>query len=373
MKKILIVGPCYPFRGGIANLNDMLGVELMKQGHEVVFLSFSLQYPKLLFPGKSQFAEKMDPPRINVNFELNSISFINWILKGKKYKGKYDLIIVRYWTPFLSPCLGTFCRMVRHKKTKIIGLIDNILPHERKLFDKILAKYFLNSLNASLALSKSVAEEVKKIYSRKDIAYTHHPIYNNYGDALDRDKAIEYLKLSKNYRYLLFFGLVRHYKGLDLLLKAFSKLDHNKYRLLVVGEFYEDKQKYLRLINDLNLDSYTTIFDYFIPDDEVKYFFSVADLAVQPYRTATQSGISKIALHFEKPILVTDVGGLSETIDHLKDGIISKVNETDIANWINYYFDNQMQASMAEHIKKRKDDFSWDHLISKIFDVYESN
>jgi D-inositol-3-phosphate glycosyltransferase len=362
MKKIIIIGPAHPLRGGLATFDERLAREFQAQGHQVRIYTFSLQYPDFLFPGKTQYSDEPAPQDLDIQVLINTINPINWLRNGRKIANeKADLVICRFWLPVMSPCLGTILRLVkRNRISKIVGLIDNIVPHEKRFGDRFLAQYFVNACHRFVVMSQSVAEEMKT-FSDKKSTYIPHPIYDNYGEKVGRTEAINHLQLIKNQRYILFFGFIRKYKGLDLLLAALNtegvrRLD---IKLIVAGEFYEDESYYRQLIAEYNIDNQVIIHSDFIPNEVVRYYFAAADIIVQPYRTATQSGISQIAYHFEKPMLVTNVGGLPEIVANGKAGYVVEPNAQAIADALVDFYRNEKMAQYTEGVISEKTKFSW--------------
>lgn len=369
--KIALVGPAHPLRGGgISTFNERLAKALQDEGNEVVIYSFSLQYPGLLFPGKSQFTDEPAPKGLEIKSVINSINPFNWIKVGLQLKNqKFDLVIVRFWIPFMGPCLGTILRFVRQNKySKIVCIADNVIPHEKRFGDLIFTKYFLKPVDAFVTMSAAVMNDLKG-FTQKKILCTPHPLYDNYGQAVDRLAACKKLNLDPNFKYLLFFGFIRKYKGLDLLLEALkdNRFKESSFKLIVAGEFYEDKELCESLIQELNGQVIT--FTDFIPNDEVKLYFSVADLVVQPYRTATNSGITQIAYHFEKPMLVTNVGGLKEVVIDHKTGIIVEPNPSSIANGIFDFFQPDSIPNIQENLITEKRKYSWTLFVDKLINI----
>ncbi|MCB0535130.1 MAG: glycosyltransferase, partial [Saprospiraceae bacterium] len=335
----MLISPAHPLRGGIAASSERLAQELQTLGHEVVIYSFNLQYPAFLFPGKTQFTDDPPPPGLLIKTRLNSINPFNWLAVGRQIAREYpDQIIVRFWLPFMGPCLGTVLRVARwfsRKKTKTTALVDNIVPHEKRPGDRPFARYFVRACDDFVVMSRSVGEEIQGFLQIATpgfgptpnpsppreggvgggaIRYAPHPIYDNYGDPVDKSAARQKLGLPEQVPLVLFFGFIRAYKGLDLLLEALAETP--EIHAIVAGECYENWQPYQDILDRHNLASRVYLFNDFIPADQVRFFFSAADLVVQPYRSATQSGISQIAYHFEKPMVVTDVGGLAEIVTH---------------------------------------------------------
>jgi glycosyltransferase involved in cell wall biosynthesis len=371
--KICIVGPAYPYKGGIASFNERMAKELQEMGHEVDIYTFTLQYPSFLFPGKSQYSNDSPPKSLKIVRAINSVNPLNWLLLGRRIKkAKYDLIISKFWLPLLGPSLGSIIRLGKSKDTKAIGNIDNIIPHEKRPGDKIFAQYFTDAMDAFLVMSHKVEHDMERFIKQQPINYAPHPIYDNYGAIISREAACKYLGLDPNMKYVLFFGFVRAYKGLDLLLKSFKiALEKDtSLRLIIAGEYYADKEKYAQLILSLGIEDYIIEHSDFIPNDEVKYFFCASDIVAQTYLSATQSGISQLAIHFEKPILSTNVGGLPETTIHLETGYLVNVNKDEIADAMYHFFNEQDADAFRKGILKLKADFSWERFTKALLDLY---
>jgi glycosyltransferase involved in cell wall biosynthesis len=271
---ILLLGPAHPYRGGIAASTEQLAKTLHKQGHEVEICTFRLQYPSLLFPGKSQYSSSPAPSDLTIYRRLNSINPINWIVQGRRIKQKqYDRMVVRYWTPFLAPALGAVCRCAKRNGMQVTALVDNLIPHERHFWDKPLTRYFIRSVDDFVVMSHQVREEITAFCPEKPVRYSPHPVYDIYGDKMDRAKAAAHLQLDASQRWALFFGLIRPYKGLDGLLDAWAILKRNGVtegkKLLVAGEFYENEEKYRNQISQLGLVEDVVIHNRFMPDHDV--------------------------------------------------------------------------------------------------------
>ncbi len=369
-QKICIIGPAYPLRGGLASFNERLAYAYQAKGNKVKLYTFSLQYPSIFFPGKTQFSEDPAPKDLNIEVCINSVNPLNWISVGRKInKENFDLIIVRFWIPFMGPSLGTILRQInRNSKTKIVGLIDNIIPHEKRIGDTVLAQYFVNAVDGFVVMSRAVAQEMQQFIKQQKVNYVPHPIYDIYGDILPQDQAKEKLQLNKAERHILFFGFIRAYKGLDLLIKAMSheRVKALGVKLIVAGEYYDQQEKYESLIQKLDLADKIILHTQFISNEEVGNYFSATDLVVQPYKTATQSGISQIAYHFEKPMVVTNVGGLPEIVDHNKNGYVVPVQAEDIAKAIADFFKLNKSSEFTKGVKEKKKEFSWSNFMNAI-------
>lgn len=374
--KIIILGSAHPLRGGgIATFNERMAEVLQQQGHEVIIYSFSLQYPTILFPGKSQFTDEPAPAHLQIKSVINSINPLNWLIQGNKIKNENaDLIIVRFWLPFMGPCLGSILRIVRgNKHTKIISITDNVIPHEKRFGDTAFTKYFLKPVDAFVAMSKEVLDDLKT-FSNKLAIYSPHPLYDNYGAAISRNEALASIGLPIEERYLLFFGFIRKYKGLDWLLEAMndSRIKEQNYKLIIAGEFYGDETLYTQLIEQYDLNDRVKLFTNFIPNNEVRNYFCAADLIVQPYKTATQSGITQIAYHFEKPMVVTNVGGLAENVPNGKVGFVAEPNPTSIADAILKFFAPNAIPTLAENIKTEKEQYKWERFTFNVLSLMDN-
>lgn len=370
---ITIIGSAHPLRGGgIATFNERMAEVLQEQGHKVVIYSFSLQYPSFLFPGKSQFTDEPAPKGLEIRSVINSINPLNWLSVGNRIKNeKPDLIIVRYWLPFMGPCFGTILRRVRkNKHTKIVAITDNVIPHEHRPGDMAFTKYFLKSADAFLAMSKDVLKDLKQ-FTDKPSVFSPHPVYDNYGNAVGREEACKKLGLKPTDKYILFFGFIRKYKGLDLLLDAMKdeRIKQAGIKLIVAGEFYGDGDSYLQQIQQNGIGNSVKLFTEFIPNDEIKYYFSATDLVVQPYRTATQSGITQVAYHFEKPMVVTNVGGLAEVVPDGKVGFVTAPDPTEIATAIIRFFQPDSLPNLQQNIAAEKQKYSWDTLLTNLLGI----
>jgi len=367
MFKIIIVGTAYPFRGGMAAFNERLTEAFLKENNNVYIENFKLQYPNFLFPGKTQYANWDAPKNIKIESTINSINPLNWIKIGLKIKKiKPDILIIGYWIPFMAPCFGTIAKIVKHNKhTKIISLLHNILPHEKRIGDKILSKYFVKNSDAFVSLSKSVLQDLKTLDTKnKPKIFSPHPLYDHYGDIIDKNTAIKNIGLDPKYKYILFFGLIRDYKGLDILIDAFSdsRFKKNNIKLIIAGEFYSNRDKYINKINKLKLNSQIILHDKFIPDPDVQSYFCAADIIAQPYKTATQSGVTQIGYHFEKPMLVTNVGGLAEIIPNEKVGYVVEPNPKDIADKLINFFEKNRTNEFHKNIIIEKKKYSWNNI-----------
>ena len=367
-RKIIIIGPAFPYRGGIANFNNSLAVEYKSQGADVKIYSFSLQYPSFLFPGKTQYEEGEGPKDIEIIPIVNSINPFNWFKVASRIKKENpDYVIIRYWLPFMAPCLGTIAKIIR-KTTKVFAITDNVIPHEKRIGDSLLTKYFVKSSDAFLTLSSSVLDDLKQFTDTKEKIFIPHPIYDSFGDIVEKSTAKEKLGLNENGKYLLFFGFVRKYKGLDIMLEVMAdkRIQDLGVKLIVAGEFYDNKEEYIAQINSLNISDYVILRTDFILEDQVKDYFCASDMITQTYRTATQSGVTQIAYHFERPMLVTNVGGLAEIVPHNKVGYVCDIDTKQIADYIVEFYTENKEKEFSDNTKEEKKRFTWKVLVEGI-------
>ncbi|MBI1224821.1 MAG: glycosyltransferase [Bacteroidetes bacterium] len=372
---IILLSPAHPLRGGIAASTERLALEFQQAGHEVTIYSFSLQYPSFLFPGATQFSNDPAPPDLDIRTCVNSVNPLNWLKVGLELRRlRPDLIVARYWLPFMGPCLGSILRMARNNgHTKVVAIADNVLPHEKRPGDRLFTRWFVNACDAFIVMSKSVLEDLR-IFTQKPAANIPHPIYDNYGEHSPRELALAQLGLSTESKYLLFFGFIRDYKGLDLLLEAMAdeRIRRLDLKLIVAGEYYGNKEKYEAQIKRLGIENQLVMRTDYIPNDQVRHFFGAADLVVQPYRTATQSGISQMAYHFEKPMVVTNVGGLAEIVPNGKAGYVVPVEATAIADAIVDFYENGRAVAFTAGVAEGKKRFSWAAMVEGVLDLAAS-
>ena len=372
-KKIIILGSAHPLRGGgIATFNERLARACMQEGHNVEIFSFSLQYPSFLFPGSSQFTTEPAPTDLIIHSCINSINPINWLKVGNRIRNiQPDLVIVRYWLPFMGPCLGTILRRIKkNNTTRVVCIADNIIPHEPKPGDSLFTKYFVQPVDAFITMSEKVKMDLLQFAPNKNTVFIPHPLYDNFGEKISTDIARAHLNIESDARVLLFFGFIRKYKGLDILLDAMKLLqaDFPEYKLLIAGEFYDDQQTYLDQIERLGLEGQLILRTHFIPDSEVKYYLCAADVVVQPYRSATQSGVTPLAYHFEKPMIVTNVGGLPALVPDNKVGLIAEPNAASIAEKIIQFFKNGEQHFIPNLVQEKKK-YSWSKMVDAILSI----
>jgi len=370
-KRVIIIGPAHPLRGGLASFNERLARQFQQNGYEVSIYTFSLQYPKVLFPGKTQYSSEPAPAGLDINVCINSINPFNWWQVGNKLRQlQPDLIVVRYWLPFMAPALGTILKRVRKNKfTKVVCIADNIIPHEKHAGADQLTRYFIRSIHAFITMSRKVMDDLRK-FTNKPAEVAVHPLYDNFGEQLSKTTAREKIGLPPTEKIILFFGFIRHYKGLDILLKAMAEpvMRTSGIKLLVAGEFYEDRKQYDELIAVLGVQDQLILRTDFIADSEVKYYLSAADFVIQPYRDATQSGVTPLAYHFEKPMLVTNVGGLADMVPHNKAGIVTQPEPAAIAAGILELYAKGEPFFLAG-LQEEKKKYSWQLLTDKILQL----
>jgi glycosyltransferase involved in cell wall biosynthesis len=374
-KSVIIIGPAHPLRGGLASFDERLAKEFQQQGDIASIYTFSLQYPSFLFPGTSQYSTEPAPKDLHIKVCINSINPLNWFKVGRELKKlKPDIIVVRYWLPFMGPCFGTILRIAKkNHHTKIVCIADNVLPHERRFGDKQFTSYFLKPVDAFVTMSEKVLDDLR-LFTNKPAQKIVHPLYDNFGEQIDKAEARKHLGLNVGDKIILFFGFIRKYKGLDILLEAMNLLKNRStvnsqqatdIKLLIAGEFYEDRKLYDEIIEKNNLQSQIILRTNFINDSEVKYYLSAADFVIQPYRNATQSGVTPLAYHFEKPMLVTNVGGLPSLVPNGKVGLVAETTAEDIAKKILELY-NIGEAHFLPHLREQKKKYSWSVLVDTI-------
>jgi glycosyltransferase involved in cell wall biosynthesis len=376
MSKVFIIGPAYPLRGGPAQFNENLCAELNKAGHDAQIISYSLQYPNFLFPGSTQYETSgKAPDGIKIHTLINTVNPFNW-LKVARFikKEKPDFILFRYWLPFFGPCLGTIGRLVR-SKTTVLALTDNIIPHEKRFGDKPFTNYFVNSCDGFIAMSKTVLNDISKFTTNQNKAYSPHPMYETYGASVSMEEARKKLNLNSRDKIILFFGLIRHYKGLDILMEAMANPEIKKQniKLLIAGEFYEDKQPYLDLIQKHQLQDQILLHDKFIANDDVRYYFCASNLVAQTYRNATNSGVTMVGYYYEKPMLVTNVGGLAEIVPNEKCGYVVETEIPEISEKIITYFSQNKEEAFTQNVRIEKKKYEWTEFIGVLVNLYQTS
>lgn len=373
--KITILGPAHPYRGGLASIMEIMARTFQRRGDEVDIKTFTLQYPSLLFPGESQTVATPPPADLRICRCVNTMNPLNWVRVGRRIRRERpDFVLMKYWTPFMAPCFGTIARIARgNGHTKVLCQIDNVEPHERHLTDKPFNRYYLHSVDGFVYMSEQVHSELRA-YSDAPALFSPHPLFENFGERVERSEACVRLGLDPANRYVLFFGLIRDYKGLDLLLDAWAQLRRagrtEGRRLIVAGEFYTAREPYLNRIADNGLQDEVLLHDRFIPDDDVKYYFSAADFVVQPYKTATQSGVTQIAYQFCVPMVVTAVGGLPEIVPDGRVGYVCPPTAEGVAAAMDRMYEGDALKRFRENCVEERQRFSWEEMCSRVTELY---
>ena len=369
--KITLLGPAHPYRGGLASIMETMAREYQSRGHEVRIYTFTVQYPSLLFPGKTQYVETPAPADLHIERVMNTVNPLNWVRLGLRLKReKPDMVLMKYWTPFMAPCFGTIARIARtNGVTKFVCQIDNVEPHEHHIIDKPCNHYYLGAVDGFVYMSEQVHGELTA-YTQAPAIFSPHPMFENFGKAVARDEACRKIGINPAENYTLFFGLIRDYKGLDLLLEAWAKWSPEGRKLLIAGEFYASREKYIALIERLGLQDRVVLHDRFIADDDVKYYFSAADCLVLPYRTATQSGVTQIAYNFSLPMIVTRVGGLPEIVPDGRVGLVCEPDADSIATAMQQIYSGDTLSVMRENFAEERKRFSWAAMCDKLEEVY---
>lgn len=360
-KKVIIIGPAWPLRGGLASFDERLARQFTSDGYDTTIYTFSLQYPGFLFPGTTQYSTDPAPEGIDIRVKINSVNPLNWLSVGRELKKLApDLVVVRFWIPFMGPCLGTILRVVKKNRvTKVVCIADNVIPHEHRPGDKPFTRYFLKEVDGFVTMSGKVKKDLA-LFTKQKTLQVVHPLYDNFGDAVSKAEARAYLQLDADEKIILFFGFIRKYKGLDLLLEAMSdrRIRDSGIRLLIAGEFYENRKEYDELISNLDIKDQLILRTDFIPDSGIRYYMSAADFVIQPYRNATQSGVTPLAYHFEKPMLVTNVGGLPDLVPDGKVGVVAEPDPAAIASGILRLYD-MGEAHFLPFLQEEKKKYSW--------------
>ena len=375
--RIVILGTAWPYRGGLAAFNERLAKQFVMEGHDVEVVTFSLQYPSFLFPGKTQYSNEIAPEGQKIVREINSCNPLSWMKVGRRLKKEApDMLISCYWMAFFAPCYGVIEKIVKSNgKTKCIALVHNMIPHEPSVLDKMLAPFYVKQNDGFVALSDSVVKDIASLdKENKPKTFSPHPVYDHYGENMDKKSACKALGLDDEKNYMLFFGLVRAYKGLDWLLDAFGQVkdELKDLQLIVAGEFYEDEDKYLAQIKANGLQDRVIVKNEFVADADLRKYFGAADLIVQPYKSATQSGVTQVAFHFEKPCLVTNVGGLGEIIHDGKMGYAVDPQVNAIADSLRDYYQNDRQSVFTEYLKEEKKKYEWGKMSGVFYGLMEA-
>lgn len=371
---VVIIGPAYPLRGGLATYNERLTRAFRAAGDEVRIVTFSLQYPGFLFPGQTQFSTEAGPTDLNIEVSINSVNPLSWVGVGRRLRrARPDLVVFRFWLPFMGPALGTVARLARgNGHTRIVAITDNVIPHEKRPGDGPFTRYFLSACDGFVTMSRAVLADLRRLgFGGKPALYRPHPLYDNFGPAKPKTDALAALELAPQFRYVLFFGFIRAYKGLDILLEAMAdaRVAALPVKLLIAGEFYEDAAPYEALIKKYDLENRLVRATDFIPNEKVAAYFSAADLVIQPYKNATQSGVSQVAYHFGRPMLVTDVGGLAELIPAGVVGYVVPPTPLAIAEALVDFYENDREEALAAGVRQEAKKFSWEVMVSALKEV----
>jgi glycosyltransferase involved in cell wall biosynthesis len=374
---VIIIGPAHPLRGGLATFDQRLAGEFLAQGYDCSIYSFSLQYPSFLFPGTTQYSSEPAPEGLTIHSRINSINPFNWWRVGSELrKLRPDLIVVRFWLPFMGPALGTILRRVRkNKHTRIVAITDNVIPHEKRPGDTPFTRYFLKSCDAYITMSEKVMRDLRTFQPDKPARQVAHPLYDNFGEPIPKEMARALLRrqgvgIDETDKVLLFFGFIRQYKGLDIALEAMAdpRIRAAGIKLLVAGEFYEDPAPYNEMISRLGIGESLRLRTDFIPDSEVRNYLCAADAVIQPYRNATQSGVTPLAYHFEKPMIVSNVGGLPSLVPHDKVGLVAEPEPGALADAILRFFELG-ERYFLPHLRTEKQKYSWSRLVDTILEI----
>lgn len=368
-----MLGPAYPFRGGVATHNERLATELQHAGHTVRIHTFTVQYPSWLFPGRTQYREGAPPVGLDIQRSIHSLGPASWWKTARTlWRWRPDLTIAKFWLPVMGLSLGSVLRLLSNQ-TKRVAILHNLIPHEARPGDRLFTRYFIGSVDGAIAMSAAVATDWQRL-TQKPVYLLFHPLYDHYGTPMPRAEACTALGLDPAYRYLLFFGLIRPYKGLDLLLEAWRSPQLRRFsdvKLLIAGELYEPYEKYRPLLEALENKDRVIFHEGFVPDEKVRYYFSAADAVVQPYRTATQSGVTQIAYHFEKPMVVTNVGGLPEMVPDGEVGFICEANPAALAHALEKLLTHPMDRFLPA-IRVVKQRFSWTTFVEGLLDFVQT-
>lgn len=375
LKSIVMLGPAHPYRGGLAGFNQTLARAFIAQGIRCRMFTFTVQYPQFLFPGKTQFTDDPPPEGLDITRVLSTVNPLSWIRTGLRIRReKPDALVVRYWIPLMAPALGTVCRIARRGGVKTIALLDNVVPHERRPMDRWLTRYFIGSVDGFVYMSEQVKNELRMFDATKPAVFSPHPMFTHYGNRVDRTEACRALGLDPQVRYLMFFGYIRDYKGLDILLDAWATLGRDGKtqgrKLIVAGEYYGGRERYEEQIRRLGIADSLVMMDRYIPDEEVGRLFSAVDLVVQPYRTATQSGVTQVAYWFDVPMVVTDVGGLREIVPDGEVGFVAKPDAAAIADAIDRFYAERRLGPFTESIRRYKERFTWERMAMNFRTLY---
>jgi glycosyltransferase involved in cell wall biosynthesis len=379
-RTVVIIGPGYPLRGGLATFDQRLAREFISEGYDCTIYSFSLQYPGFLFPGTTQYSTDPPPDGLTILPRINSINPLNWLSVGRELrKTRPDIIVVRFWLPLMGPALGTILRRVRkNRHTRIVAITDNIIPHEKRPGDRPFTRYFLKACDAFITMSDKVMNDLRQFQPSRPARQVVHPLYDNFGEPIPFETARALLRekglpIGDHDKVLLFFGFIRNYKGLDIALQAMAdqRIRDLGIKLLVAGEFYEDAAPYHELIARLRIESSLLLRTDFIPDSEVREYLCAADAVIQPYRNATQSGVTPLAYHFEKPMIVSNVGGLAALVPHEEVGLVAEPEPAAMADAILRFF-ILGNSFFLPALRREKTKYSWSRLLANIIELCQN-
>ncbi len=368
--KIIIVGPVFPWRGGIAHHSASLANRL-RNTHEVEMVTFSRQYPSFLFPGKSQYDTAGQPPLVPIHQWIDSINPFSWLVTARRIrKLKPDIVVFAYSLPYFAPCYGIIAALIRWgTRARALFLCHNIVPHEKHFGDELLTRFAFAFSDYFIVQSRGVENDLLRLVPRAKYVLSPHPIYEKFGPPQPKREARPRLRIEAP-KVLLYFGYIRPYKGVTVLIDALKQLvdgGMTDMLLLIVGEFYDDEERYRRKIRELHIDAHVRIVSEYVPNDEVPLYFSAADVVILPYLSATQSGIAQIAYNFNTPMIATDVGGLAEVVVDGKTGIVVPAGDpTALASAIRRFYESGMEGELAAGVAAEKKRYSWETFISRL-------
>jgi glycosyltransferase involved in cell wall biosynthesis len=365
---LVLVGPAYPYRGGIAHFTMSMARALRRHGHAASIVTFTRQYPGLLFPGKSQYEDAPPPDPVPTVRRIDSLNPLSWLRAAREVEAQCpDAVIFQHWMPFFAPAFAVMTWWLRRRGIPALAVVHNALPHERRPGDRLLSRLFFRQLDGAIALSDAVEQDLQALGVRAPVVRCEHPVYDQFGAPLPRAEARAALSLDPEAPVLLFFGLVRPYKGLHVLLDALPQVAQALpgVQLLVAGEFYDDEARYRAQVQRLGLAGHVRFYPEYIPQDEVPLYFSAADVVVQPYVSATQSGVAKVAFQFDRPVITTDVGGLAETVPHGTAGLVVPPEDpAALARAINRFFENDLREQLTDSVRRIKQQHGWTPLVT---------
>jgi glycosyltransferase involved in cell wall biosynthesis len=372
MTRFGLIGPTYPFRGGIAHYTTLL-TEHLRENHETLLISFTRQYPRWLFPGRSERDPSQFPLKSEAEFILDPINPITWRKTVKQLRSwKPEVVIIPWWVPFWSPAWSAIGRGVKRlpEKPKLIFICHNVLPHESSIIDRAALRLALSPADGYVLHAQADADRLVEIFPDAPFVTTPLPTY----EGLGQDAPPISLEIPEQRPLLLFFGFVRPYKGLDVLLQALAKVVTSRgVHLLIVGEFWEDKERYQDQIRELNLEETVTIVDSYVPDEELLTYVKSSDLVVLPYRSATQSAVVQVAFAANKPVITTTVGGLPDVVEDQKTGLLVPPDDPDaLAQAIERFFADELGPSFTANIQQESERFSWSHFSKKLFELIDA-